>query len=445
MLTSPIIQYMKFVKKTEFMKKKNLRLILTSVLLGGSVVLTSCKKEDTTPISTPTTVETAKTGEKTITGIVTKDVTWYSDTIYYLDGKVFVQSGVTLTIQPGTIIKGKEGTGTLASALIITQGGKINANGTIDKPIIFTSELDSIKQGQTIGNNLNKKANKYWGGLVILGNAPISALNGDTKAQIEGIPASDLKGTYGVNSINDNSGILKYVSIRHSGIEIAAGNELNGLTLGGVGNGTTIENIEIYATGDDGVELFGGSVNCKNILVYSQGDDGIDIDQSYSGTIEGFMVVNTDGIGTDKGLEIDGPENNSNTEGKFTLINGICKNEGIEGIAADFKAKAQGTIENVSFDYANATTKQLKIAASFDDTKNCAIKTDAYTNFLDNKLVFKNIKFKPNKITAYTSNKTCTDVSAAQTELDKIAEGTGSTFIASTFAWTCAGKRGEVK
>jgi hypothetical protein len=427
------------------MKRKNLKMIFSSLALGTLVLVSSCEKEETTP-TTPTTPTV--TGSKSVTkaGLISKNETWSADSVYYLGGKVVVQAGVTLTIQPGTIIKGKQGTGSLASALIIAQGGKLIAEGTADKPIIFTSELDNIKSGETIGTNLKKTDNQKWGGLVILGNAPVSAATGDTKAQIEGIPASESYGSYGGDKTDDNSGSLKYVSIRHGGALIGEGNEINALTLGGVGNGTTIENIEIYGTLDDGVEFFGGTVNCKNILVYYQGDDGIDLDQNYAGTVDGFIVVHGDGIGTDEGLELDGPENITNTTGKFTLKNGICKGEGLEGTGADIKAKAQGTLENITFEYANATKKQVKVSASFDAAASCIGKTDAYSNYIDKKLVFTNNKYNTNKVTAYTAATTCVDaLKAAQTELDKIAEGAGATITASTFAWTCAGKRGEVK
>ena len=419
------------------MKKKTFKVVLSSLILGSILVLSSCKKEETAP-------ETKSTGLSTKTGLITKNETWSSDSVYFLGGKVVVPAGVTLTIQPGTIIKGKQGTGSLASALIIAQGGKLIAEGTAEKPIIFTSELDNIKAGETFGTNLQKTDNQKWGGLIILGNAPVSAATGDAKAQIEGIPATESYGKYGGDNVADNSGSLKYVSIRHGGALIGEGNEINALTLGGVGNGTRIENIEVYATLDDGVEFFGGTVNCKNLLVYYQGDDGIDLDQNYAGTVDGFMVIHGDGIGTDEGLELDGPENVTYNTGLFILKNGICRGEGTEGTSADIKSKAQGTLENITFEYTNGKKKQVAVSASFES--NCTNKSDAYKNYLDSKLFFKNNKYNGNKVTAYNTTTSCTDgLKSAQTELDKITEGTGASITASSFAWTCAGKRGEVK
>jgi hypothetical protein len=158
-----------------------------------------------------------------------------------------------------------------------------------------------------------------WGGLIVLGNAPISA---DAESvQIEGIPVSDQNGLYGGTNATDNSGVLKYISIRHGGANIGEGNEINGLTLGGVGSGTVIENIEVVANQDDGVEFFGGTVNVTNLLILNAGDDAIDTDQAWAGTLDNFIVI----CGTtDHALEIDGPEG--------TLVAGhTVKNGSVKG------------------------------------------------------------------------------------------------------------------
>lgn len=275
------------------------------------------------------------------TGLIDANETWTADNIYILSGRVVVDAGVTLTIEPGTIVKGEEGDGSLASALIVARGGKIMADGTADNPIIFTSVLDNITVGQTAGTNLTFEDNGLWGGIIILGNAPISA--DAASVQIEGIPADDTFGLYGGDVANDNSGKLNYVSIRHGGTLIGEGNEINGLTLGGVGSGTTISNIEIVANKDDGIEWFGGTVNVTNALVYAADDDGIDIDQAYSGTINNFIVIAF--AGTDHALEIDGPEGAA--MGKFTLSNGTIK--GFDDEMADFRDGAMGTVQDVYF------------------------------------------------------------------------------------------------
>ena len=217
---------------------------------------------------------------------------------------------------------------------------------------------------------------------------------------------------------------------------------MNGLTLAGVGNGTTIENIEIYATLDDGVEFFGGTVNAKNILVFYQGDDGIDIDQNYSGTVDGFAVIHGDGIGTDEGLEIDGPEGSTYTDGLFTLKNGLCKNEGSEGSAADFKSKAQGTIQNVTFEYGS---KPVKLRASFDET--CGAKSDAALYVADDRLVFDNCNMSSVEVYENADPATCiSETAAAQTAAEGkiIISGAGGSVDLSTWSWGAAGINGEI-
>jgi hypothetical protein len=280
--------------------------VLTLMMLFYVLFMTSCKKEeiDNQP--------PLQNGNNVISQNITTTTTWTNDNIYEIQGRVSVTNGAVLTIEPGTIIKGESGTGANASCLIISRGSKIIASGTSDLPIIFTSVADDItpedvQNGIIKGSNLNETINGLWGGLIILGNAPISASNdvGDiSQVQIEGIPTSDNNGLYGGNDPHDYSGILKYVSIRHGGTNIGSGNEINGLTLGGVGDQTIIENIEIIANQDDGIELFGGTVNVKNILIWNVGDDAIDTDQSWGGTIENFIIISPQG----HCLELDGPE-----------------------------------------------------------------------------------------------------------------------------------------
>lgn len=392
--------------------------------------------------------EYAANEEVSKNGEITSDETWSANNIYILEGKVVVQDGATLTIEAGTIIKGAEGLESQASALVIARGGKIMAEGTADNPIIFTSVLDNITYGEKVGTNLGKTDNEKWGGIVILGKAPVSTENGDTEGNIEGINPEDGFGKYGGTDAADNSGVMKYVSIRHGGITIGEGNELNGLTCGGVGSGTTLENIEIYATLDDGVEFFGGTVNASNVLVFYQGDDGIDIDQNYSGTVSNFAVIHGDGIGTDEGLEIDGPEGSTYTDGKFTLSNGICMSDGTsDGSASDFKSKAQGTITNVTFDYSSLGNKAVKIRASYNS--DCTNKSDALAYMLDGTLKFNNCKMDGG-ISVYENNdpEVCgVENTANQAAAEAVlTTGSGATLdINSTFgSWTAAGMNNEL-
>lgn len=341
-------------------------------------------------------------------GIISTDETWTADKYYELIGKVVVDGGATLTIEPGTIIKGREGTGSLASALVIARGSKIQACGTADAPIIFTSVLDNIKIGELAGTNLDETDNEKWGGLILLGAAPVSTKDGDTEGQIEGIPADEPYGVYGGDDPMDNSGSLCYVSVRHGGALIGEGNEINGITLGGVGAGTTINHVEVVANLDDGIEFFGGTVNLDHVIITYQDDDGLDIDQNYSGTINNFFVIHG-GDGTDEGLEIDGPEGSTYVDGKFTLQNGTIISADGNGSGADLKSKAQGFIQNV---YWSGYSTLVKVKASFDADNACADKTDAYTHLISGDLDIKNSEVvgtitMADFLNAYTKSEGC--------------------------------------
>jgi hypothetical protein len=340
---------------------------LTFAIIGLlSITLTGCFKDDDTPIVIEETTiyqTTGGGGEETCDVIVKAggiaiDETWTNDQIYILDRKVVVQDGVTLTIEPGTIIKGRAGQGSLSSALIVAQGGKIMAEGTPQQPIIFTSESDNISCGETSGTNLDENNRGLWGGLLIMGYAPCS-LSGDVEStQIEGIPADDTFGLYGGTDPNDDSGVLSYVSIRHGGTLIGDGNEINGLTLGGVGAGTTIDNIEVVANVDDGIEFFGGTVNATNILIWSAGDDSIDVDQAYSGTIDNVVVILGDN--SDHAFEIDGPE--GSLEGEYTLQNVTMKGNLVtaNGEYADYRSRAMGANNNIyAFGFKDSSDVEL--------------------------------------------------------------------------------------
>jgi hypothetical protein len=351
-------------------------------LISTSLVFTGCFKDDDTPIIIEeiTIVNNNGGGDGdtcpivSVTGAITEDTTWTNDNIYQLNQKVVVDTGYTLTIEPGTIIKGSPGTGSLASALIIARGATINAVGTAESPIIFTSTSDNITCGQTAGTNLDQNDRGQWGGLIVLGNAP-SSFSGDIlEAQIEGIPADDTFGLYGGSDAADNSGVMSYISIRHGGALIGEGNEINGLTLGGVGTGTLINNIEVVANVDDGVEFFGGTVNTTNLLVWAQGDDALDIDQAYSGTIDNAVVVLGDF--SDHAFEVDGPEGSAT--GSFTLQNiTIIGNTTTDnGEYADYRSNAMGTTNNI-------------YAYGFKDSSDIELDNDGVaTNYNDGLLTF---------------------------------------------------------
>ncbi len=232
-------------------------------------------------------------------GAGTGTTTWTCDNTYLLDGYVFVNDGQALTIEPGTVIKGMAGAGADAAALIVARGGQIFAEGTESCPIIFTFEADPLDGSVAFDTR------GQWGGVIILGAATTNLPTGE--GQIEGVPADNDRAAYGGTNDADNSGVLSYVSIRHGGTTLAAANEINGLTLGGVGSGTTIDHIEIISNEDDGIEFFGGSVNVKHLLVAFAGDDSFDYDQGWHGKGQFWTAIQDPAVG-DRAGEFDGDD-----------------------------------------------------------------------------------------------------------------------------------------
>ncbi|NJN40905.1 MAG: hypothetical protein HC811_00325 [Flammeovirgaceae bacterium] len=297
--------------------------------------------------STSSSVAVDVSNTASVTSDITANTVWTTGNIYILTKRITVTNGATLTIQPGVIVKGEAGTEANASALLIAQGAKIMAEGTVSQPIIFTSVSDEIQPGQLESPNLLPTVSGLWGGLIVLGKAKISVSTNAATAQIEGIPPSDTNGLYGGSDDADNSGVLQYVSIRHGGSNIGDGNEINGLTLGGVGSGTVIQNIEVVANQDDGIEFFGGTVSVTNALVWNAGDDAIDTDQAWAGTLDNFIVIA--GTETDHCLEIDGPEGSYNNAANTHVV----KNGSVKGITnaelADYRSCARGSFQNIYF------------------------------------------------------------------------------------------------
>ncbi len=326
---------------------------------------------------------TKKSTEQVVTSNITTNTTWTADKVWILGARITVTAGATLTIQPGTIIKGQAGAGANATALLIARGGKINAAGTATKPIIFTSIADELSiadvaAGKFASPNLSPTVNGLWGGLIVLGKAKISASSAGTQineVQIEGIPTSDPNGLYGGSDDADNSGVLKYISVRHGGTEIGAGNEINGITFGGVGSGTVVENIEVIGNQDDGIEWFGGTVNCKNVVVWNAGDDGLDTDQAYRGTVENFAIITALG----SSFELDGPEGTYGVDlSGHTFNKGFVVTTGSAGNCIDNDANTIVNLRNIYAKGFSATTQNI---------------TEVFTTYTTTSgIVFENIK-----------------------------------------------------
>jgi hypothetical protein len=249
------------------------------------------------------------------------------DKKYLLNKKIYVPDGKSITIAPGTVILGADVNdpviGGNASALIVSRGGQIIAAGTATCPIVFTSDQDDMTGTYSISNR------GKWGGLVILGKGINNVRVGQTlaglvdgEAFIEGYLNSTTRNIHGMplgqGDNTDNSGILRYVSIRHAGDILGtttAGNELNGLSLGSVGSGTTIDHVEVVSSDDDGIEIFGGAVNLKYISMLYGNDDMLDYDLGWVGKAQFVFGLKADAATTpcaDNGIEADGDDNKSN-------------------------------------------------------------------------------------------------------------------------------------
>lgn len=250
----------------------------------------------------------------TVAGNVTTNTTWTSNNTYLLTGTVYVDSGVTLTIQPGTVIRGNDAIAN--SCLIIKRSGRIIAQGTATNPIVFTSN-----------KSIGSRGLADWGGIIILGRATTNVGIG----QVEGL-AADPANQYGGSDDNDNSGILSYVRIEYGGYVFAQNKEINGLTLGAVGRGTQIDHIQCSFINDDAFEWFGGSVNCKYLVSYRNLDDDFDTDFGYHGLVQYGLAVRDpqiadnsyslpSGGSTSEGFESDndatGTSNNPTTNATF--------------------------------------------------------------------------------------------------------------------------------
>lgn len=258
--------------------------------------------------ATATIADSAVKPQETLPSSITGAMTLTKDKLWLLDGLVVVESGATLTIEPGTTIAGYDGTGEQTSYMIVDKGGKIIADGTETEPIIFTSTKVAIDgEAPAVGQ---------WGGLTIIGNA-----------------ANDQVKAYEVNSMfvagntdmEDNSGILRHVKILNSGITMETDKEINGLSMVGVGSGTVVENITVDLSDDDGIELWGGTVNLTNVNITGCTDDYFDIDDGFSGTVKNLTITTTTG---NAAVEMSGTTH-ATFDGFNIVQNGSAKEGGI--------------------------------------------------------------------------------------------------------------------
>lgn len=240
---------------------RKFRYLLSLLAIAGTFAISSCDDDEKDPDPV--------TGPTELSGTISSNTTLSASTKYLLKGNVFVASGVTLTIEPGTVIFGDK---VSKGSLVIERGGKIEAAGTESNPIVFTSNAP-----------VGYRNYGDWGGLIILGKAKN---NKSENQAIEGISADSGAGKYGGSTDNDNSGTLTYVRIEFAGIALSTDNEINGLTMGSVGSGTTIHHIQVSYSGDDSFEWFGGTVDATHLVAYRGWDDDFDTDFGYRGKVQ---------------------------------------------------------------------------------------------------------------------------------------------------------------
>jgi len=252
-----------------------------------------------------------------VSGKITGNVTWTNNYYWVLRGAVFVEENATLTVQAGTTVVGEAGS---VGSLIVKRGGRLNAIGTKEQPIVFTSD-------QAPGS----RARGDWGGLILNGRAPLNLEGGEGEGEAD-------TGVYGGDNPNDNSGSLKYVRVEFAGTEFSPDNELNGIAFQGVGRGGTYEYIQIHMNKDDGLEWFGGTADIKHAVVTNAGDDSFDWTFGWRGRAQ-FVAVSQRGDDADAGIEADNNEfNNENlprsapTLYNLTLCGDPDTNEGTESV-----------------------------------------------------------------------------------------------------------------
>ncbi len=261
-------------------------------------------------------VGVAKAGDVLVTSNIAVSETWTRDNIYRLENQIYVLPGATLTIESGTLVESNSGVG---GSLAVSRGAQIIAKGTARRPIVFTSTDDDRMNWQELANT--------WGNITLMGSGFISedavagnmptcdaGNEGVMEGLVEDFPM-DPKVRYGGGDDDDDSGCLEYVSLRYGGRVIGLNNELNGLSLGGIGRGTDINHIEIMNNVDDGIEIWGGTVNIKYFSIWNIGDDSFDVDQGWRGKAQFGLIVQGHSLDASQGsgvgdncFETDGAE-----------------------------------------------------------------------------------------------------------------------------------------
>ena len=370
--------------------------IALSAVVAAIVTLTGCGSDDSTPATTPAPAPDSKFSCETISPVTYKissattktfneectlkgqyleDVTLAADKLWALDGQVRFggdnKDNVTLTIEPGTVVTGRDG-----EFLLITRGSKIMAEGTLAEPIIFTAD-DDVKGGE--GFDVGE-SQALWGGVAIAGNGNVN------KADEVTFEFSDTGDKFGGNNDADNSGVMKYCVVKYSGFEVRPDQEVQGISLGAVGYGTKLEYISIHNSSDDGIEMWGGAVDVKYLSVTGADDDSIDTDNGYRGNFQYVYVEQHEGKGDrlmeadNDGADYDNLPISHPKIANFTFIASGHKDytnwrEGTRYslVNGEFSAKINGSVENRS-------VVQVPDAAAFAVWNGSEPAADSYTN-----------------------------------------------------------------
>ena len=340
------------------------KLIVSMFALAS--ILASCSSDDDLGVSIETPDETPGETSTVIGGRITEDLTLVANTEYQLTEALFVEDGTTLTIEEGVTIQATAGGTDIF--ILVDRGGVIEANGTANAPIIITSSATTPSPGD-------------WGGLIINGRAPISRQEGGS---IEAATEVRNDILFGGDIATDDSGTLNYVTLEYTGARINDDAEHNGLTLNGVGNGTTISNIAIFNGDDDAIEWFGGTVDVTNLLVVNPRDDMFDVSQGWTGTLTnaygireaGFASVTSDPRGVESDGNLDGNTPTDINQSNFTMTGITIVNEGSVELNDAIKVRrgATSTITNaLIIDVNNSTVEGSAIGFSdfvdFEDSR----------------------------------------------------------------------------
>jgi hypothetical protein len=383
------------------------------LVLFASLTMFACSKDlggEVTPINVPSST--------TLTGNITATTTLTSDKEWVLKGYVYVTDGAKLIIQPGTIIKSDISE---KGALCIERGAQIVAEGTAAKPIIFTS-----------GRPAGERTPGDWGGIVILGRAKT---NRTSEPTIEG----GIGRAFGGTNDLDNSGILKYVRIEYAGIAAMPNSEINALTLGGVGSGTTIENVQTIYANDDAFEFFGGTVNAKNLYAYGTADDDYDFDFGYRGKVSNSVSKRdpqfVDNGDAGNGVECDNDGTGSTAE-PFThpILDGIILIGPNDATALTNHNLAMRWRRATQFEVYNSTIiGYMKGGFSMESNETAQFYKDGISKFQNNKISsFNGLNFISKATTIITSDlvKTKalsegnTEITLTATEIETLAKPT---------------------